>query len=133
MYDFRRYIDFRMPDIRPTVGPKVHPSCQEELEALFPTKSEQALLKHQTKKRLNYLVEDPRRLNFHREWYEHLGVIDRVALYSLRYNNVSSLGNLRILFIMHENQPMFLYAFKEKKRSDYKHPIEVAISRLQNG
>ena len=133
MYDFHKYIDFRMPDIRPTVGPKIHPSCQEELEALFTTKSEQMLLKKQTVKRLHYLVEDPKRLDFHKEWYENLGSVQGVTLYSLRYNKIASLGNLRILFIMHEKQPMFLCAFKEKRKGDYEHPKKLAIDRLQNG
>lgn len=133
MYDFQRYIDFRMPDIRPTVGPKIHPSCQEELEALFPKKSDQALLQAQTKKRLNYLAEDYRRLDIHGGWFEKLGQAGGVMLYSLRYNHVLSLGNLRILFVMHERQPMFLCAFKEKRKGDYKHPQRVAIERLQKG
>ena len=133
MYDFQRYIDFRMPDIRPTVGPKVHPSCQDELETLFPTRSEQALLKTQTKRRLDYLAGDPKRLDAHREWYENLGRIEGITLYSLRYNKVAMLGNLRILFVMHEKQPMFLYAFKEKRRGEYEHPIKIAIERLKRG
>jgi len=133
VYDFQRYIDFRMPDIRPTVGPKVHPSCQGELEALYPKRSEQALLKTQTKKRLDYLAADPKRLDAHREWYENLGQTEGITLYSLRYNRVAMLGNLRVLFVMHEGQPMFLCAFKEKRKGDYEHPKKVAIERLQKG
>lgn len=132
MCKFVQYIDFRMPDIKPLTGPKIHPTCQAELESLFPERNRQVLIKAQTKKRLNALSQNPALLNTHREWFERLGVYDDFQFYSLRFNHVSGLGNLRILFVMNEHQPMFIHAFMEQRGTDYQNAIDLARKRLKD-
>ena len=132
MCKFQGYIDFGMPDIRPLTGPKLHPVCQSELINLYPVRKEQLILKVQTQKRLNELASNPQILNNHPGWFERLGMHEGYMIYSLRFNHVKDLSNLRILFVMNAKQPMFIHAFQEKKGSaDYKKAIDITLERLK--
>ena len=132
MCKFQGYIDFKMPDISPLTGPKLHPICQSELMNLFPMRKEQMVLKSQIKKRLNELENDPQKLNNYPGWFERLGTYDGYMIYSLRFNHAKDLANLRILFVMNDKQPMFIHAFQEKKGGvDYKKAIDITVNRLK--
>lgn len=132
MCKFRNYLDFKIPDIRPLTGPKLHPICQSEIISLFPDRNQQLILKGQIKKRLSELANEPGLLNNHPGWFERIELYEGYMIYSLRFNHIKNLSNLRILFVMNDKQPMFIHAFQEKKGGrDYQNALEITKNRIR--
>ena len=117
----------KRPALHPSPQPKVHHRCEKELQDLFRDVKQQAVLKTQLKKRLDYLLANPEIFHLRTEWYESIDRLSDGRMYfSMRFNYL--LGNLRILFVMEDRQPCLAVAFLEHNKRDY----EKAKQNLNN-
>jgi len=125
----------QQPDLQPILPPLIHCSCQDEVNNICQDQKQKIVLKTQLKKRMAFYYDHLTGFDRNNPYFEFIDHIkdgnNRIACYSCRFNHVQNLGNLRILFVLDEKTPCFLYAFQEKRKSDYKHGLEVVKQRLK--
>ena len=125
------------PDLSPTPNPSTHSLCQDELNDLFPNQGEMALLKEQMNKRVKYWFLNRQEALNRKDWFEHVGSVSEggteYPIYSLRFNGVRALGNLRILYIMDGSEMILMHAFQEKRGRAYQHAKDIVTNRLRRG
>ena len=123
------------PDVRPLLPPLIFPACQQELIDLLPDNKQKTTLKKQMKKRLAFYESNRDSFWQHRGYFEQVKKADAEkglpALFSFRFNQVSDLNNLRILFVLNDHRMVLITAFFEKRTSDYHHAIAVAQERIK--
>ena len=74
-----------------------------------------------------YLAEHGRQAVFHGEWFEHL----EDELYSMRFNGISRLGNLRIIYCFYGKYIVLLVPFLEQGSKTYDEGKRTARARLK--
>ena len=125
------------PDLSPIEPPLIHEACQAELDALLKEKTAQIIFKAQTSKRLKLFYDHPKDFFCFGEFFERIGKVSdgktEFLYYSLRYNRLKKLGNLRILFVVFKGKPFMIHAFLEQQGSSYNKAKEVLRTRLKEG
>ena len=129
----RMYILGR-PDVRPSPRPRIMENCQDELNKLFPTTQQLVVLKAQIQKRMNFFQDHPSDFFVANPLFEYYcSYSDQgtpLSVYVMRFNKIKILGNLRIFFVIKDNEMYMLHAFCEKKKSDYDLAYDVVKTRL---
>lgn len=106
----------------------MHIQCEDELRDIAQHSGNIRKLRANFKTRLKYLKDHWEKAVEHHEWFEKLS--HEKSLYSL---HIATVNNLRILYVLHDDQAWLLCAFAEKsrtKRDSYQRYIPVAQKRL---
>lgn len=131
----RKLFLLRQPDLQPLSPPLIHAACQEELNDICQDAKQKIVLKSQLNKRMLFYYAHLKDFDRNNQFFEFIDHIkdgnNQMNCYSCRFNHVQNLGNLRILFVLDEGTPCFLYAFQEKRKLDYKHGLDVVRQRLK--
>ena len=134
---YDRLYHLETPDLSPLKKPIVHDACQEELRALLPSDGDLAVLEAQMKKRIGFWYENPQEARKKKDWFEPVGDISEggtvYPCFSLRFNRIRQLGNLRILYIMDGSTMILMHAFRENRHGAYRHAKDVVLNRLRKG
>ncbi len=102
-------------------------SAEDELRDLYERSGASPMLRAHYKKRIQYLAEHGRQAVFHGEWFEHL----EDELYSMRFNGISRLGNLHIIYCFYGKYIVLLVPFLEQGSKSYDEGKRTARARLK--
>lgn len=110
--------------------PLIHPKCEKEMAEIAKESGRIKKFRSDFKARLDFLIANKERCTLHREWFEALKYSE-TGMHGMR---LASINNMRVLFIIQNNESWFLCAFK-KLESDgetksYRKYIPVAEARL---
>ena len=122
------------PDVRPSPRPYIMDKCQSDLDKLCPTAHQQAVLKAKIQKRMKFFQDHPSDFSRDNPLFEHFATYsDRgtpLQVYVMRFNKDKTIGNLRIFFVVKENEMYMLHAFLEKGKKTYGPAYDVVKTRL---
>ena len=124
----------KRPDVSPTKSPKIHDSCQSDLDKLYPTDLQQKVLKAQIKKRLEYFQSHSSDFCIDNAFFEPYKSVNdhgtQIPVFVMRFNKIKLLSNLRIFFVVESNEIHLIHAFQEKGKKTYDPAYEVVKARL---
>lgn len=122
------------PDVSPSTCPMIHESCQGELNKLYQTEKQQSVLKNKLKRRIDFFQSHPSDFSNAYPLFEPYQTYNDqgtpLPVYVMRFNKDKILGNLRIFFIVQQNEMYMLHAFIERGKKTYGPAYNVVKARL---